>query len=276
VRVPELRLPGIIAALGVIAGLTLGASAVPVPLRVLAAGALAFVLPGTALRLALLPDGALGGAERIAIGLGGSLAAAIVLAFGLQALPSGLTASSWGAGLGALTLIAGLAAWVRMGRPALAHRPAYARDWDPARPAARSWTSVDPLALLMLVAAGVFVVLALAVARAGVALGPTASFTELWLLPADDGAAVRVGVGNHEGVDETYRLTVLLDGQPLGGPADLRLADGHTTDQLVQLPAPDGRARTVEVRLWTAEQATTDPPDRMVRTTLPPEASAAP
>jgi len=68
VRVPELRLPAFIAALGVIAGLTLGASAVPVrcgssrPARWRSCA-------GTALRLALLPDGALGGAERIAIGL---------------------------------------------------------------------------------------------------------------------------------------------------------------------------------------------------------------
>jgi uncharacterized membrane protein len=278
VRVPELRGSLAVALLGAAAGLALATPTVPTPLRALAAGALAFVLPGLALSLALLSRAGLMRSERIAVTVGSSLSSAIVAAFVLHFLPMGLTAGTWATLLGALTIICGLVGWLRADRqpgpvalvPTVDPAPVGARP-AVVRPALVSLTSLATLA-----AAGVLAALALTLARGGVALGPTTAFTELWMLPQEGGAAVRVGVANHEGRAETYRLEVTVDGRPLGGSNMIPLANGGATDQLVVLPKGAKGARTVEARLWLADRPATEPPDRLVRAVVERAAPGTP
>ena len=282
-RAPELRQPLVVAILGLAAGVALATPALPVAVRAIAALALAFVLPGTAITLAFLPRVSLRRSERLAIALGGSMSTAIASAFLLHHLPSGLTATAWAAMLGGITVLGGLAGWLRTLRPPAPVRavPAgavAAGPWvsGPPEVAATRRTLVSPAAVAMLATAGVLVVLSLIIARSGVALGPTASFTELWLLPLDGGTSVRVGVANHEGTAETYRLVITVDGRPLGEPAELPLADGGSTDAIVALPPGGGAPRTVEVRLWRAGQDPARPPDRSVRAVVEQDPAGTP
>jgi len=290
VRAPELRPPLVVAALGLAAGVVLAAPSLPLGLRAAAAIAFAFALPGTAIGLAFLSWVSLRNSERIAIALGGSMSITIGSAFVLHLSPSGITAAAWATILGGITVAGGLAGWLRTRRgPALdvvpGARPGGAMAgttrtgrWVEGPPdvAPGRWTPVAPASVAMLAAAGVLVALSLVIARSGVALGPTASFTELWLLPLDGGTAVRVGVANHEGAAETYRLVISVDGRPLGEPAELPLPDGGSTDAIVPLPFGAGGSRSVEVRLWRAGHDPADPPHRSVRATVRQDPAAVP
>ena len=286
-RSPELRAPLVVAALGLVAAAALATPSLPVPLRAVAAIALAFALPGAALTMGLLPRALLRRSERIALGLGASITTAIGSAFLLHVLPAGLTAGAWAAILGTVTVVGGLLGWLRTARPVAADgvvvsgpvgasSASVAGPWVVGPPGAALRELVSPSAIAMLAAAGVMVVLALAIARAGVALGPTASFSELWMLPMDGGTAVRVGIANHEGVPETYRLELTMDGKPLRDPATVTVASGGATDAIVELPGGVEANRMVEARLWRADQAATDPPDRLVRVEVRMDAGAAP
>jgi uncharacterized membrane protein len=290
-RAPELRPPLIVAALGVAAAAALATPSLPVPLRAIAAVSLAFGLPGAALTLGLLPRVLLRRSERIALALGGSLASAIGLAFVLHALPSGLSAGAWASILGATTVVGSVLGWLRTARPLPAGATATASaatagsaatpaaalgPWVVGPPAAPTRALVSLSSIAMLAAAGVLVALAFMVARSGVALGPTASFTELWMLPMDGGTAVRVGVANHEGVAETYRLELTLDGRPLREPATVTVAAGGSTDAIVELPGGVEATRTVEARLWRSGQAASEEPDRLVRVTVTSDPGSAP
>src|SRR3954454_24445758 len=86
--------------------------------RVLVALPFALVLPGLALTLALFPAGALDGAERLLFSLGLSLAVTALGGLVLHLTPWGLRPASWALLLGAITLAAGVAAFLRRrGRP---------------------------------------------------------------------------------------------------------------------------------------------------------------
>lgn len=291
----EPRPPLLAATLAAAAAAVLATPQLPVPLRALAAILLAFALPGAALTLGLLPRVLLRRSERIALALGGSMASAIGSAFLLHVLPSGLTAGAWAAILGTVTVVGALLGWLRTARPPVAGATTAAAPgaaamaagsatdlsaapgpWVVGPPAAPARELASLSSIAMLAAAGVLVALALTIARSGVALGPTASFTELWMLPMDGRTAVRVGVANHEGVAETYRLELTLDGRPLRDPSTVTVAAGGSTDAIVELPGGVQATRTVEARLWRAGQAADEPPDRLVRVTVTSDPGSAP
>lgn len=270
---PTLRAPLVVALLGVVAGAVLSDPEIPMLLRALAAGGLAFLLPGLGLGYALLPRGVLGAAERLTIALGGSLAVTVVGAFLLHVVPIGLSAMSWGMLLGAVTAGSGLVGWARAPRTAApgagpAGVPVGARVRRGASTASMRAAAVPLPQVAMLLAAGVLVALSLVVARAGVTAQPHQPFTELWMLARDDGAAVRVGVENREDRDVAYRLVLTLDGRALGGPVTITLADGEATEEVIALPVGRAARDSVEARLWRAEQSPDEPPYRSTRISL--------
>lgn len=285
----------LVAVLGILAGTVLALTGAPLALRALGAVALAFVLPGGALLLALMPHARLSRAERVAVMLGGSLVATVGTAFALHVLPPGMSALSWGVALGALTATGGVVGALRALRARAGEAAtmeiatAGAGRGSVAVAAAGGWVAgapvagprlrmVAPVTLVMLATAVVLVALSLVIARSGMALGPTARFTELWLLPLDGRSAVRVGVANHEGDSQVYRLQVTVDGLPVAAESRVTLPDGGATDAIVVLPDRRGKARTrvVEARLWHADQPVDAPPDRLVRAYLAAEPRAAP
>jgi hypothetical protein len=275
-RGPDRRIALLVALGGLTAALALATPALPLLLRAAGAVALAFALPGAACLWAFMPTATLRRSERVAIALGGSMAVVVATAFALHALPSGLTATSWAAALGSITVAGGLVGWLRLTlRPsaaptaATASPPVTAGPWvaGPPPDAMRDRLPA-PTSVAMLVAAGVLVTLALVVARAGVDLGPRTAFTELWMLPIDGGSSIRLGVGNHEGSAQVYQVVVAVDGRRLGGAQRFALPDGAAASTVVGLPSAGPTPRLVEVRLWTDGQSTDDPPHRLVRATV--------
>jgi hypothetical protein len=268
----------LIAAGGAAAAAVLASPSLPGLVRAAGALALAFGLPGAAATAALMPRVRWRASERITLALGGSMTLAIGTAFLLHLSPNGLSAGGWAGLLGAWTVAAGLVGWLCAMRgaspetsaaglqPSSVTEPGPAIDGSPA--VAARLLAVSPWSVAMLLAAGLLVTLSFVIARSGVALGPTASFSELWLLRQDGDRAVRVGVANHEGETRDYRLIVTLDGRRLGDPVELTLPDGGATDQVIKLPSGGGRDRVVQVRLWHADESSVGDPLRTVRATL--------
>jgi uncharacterized membrane protein len=264
---------------GAAAATLLASSTLPVVPRAIGAIALAFALPGAAAVAAFMPRVRWRGSERLTLALSGSMTLSIATAFLLHLSPSGLSASSWAGLLGAWTVAAGLVGWLRAMRgaapepvTAVAEPPGASVPADGGSVGSPALTArvlaVSPWSAALLLASGLLVVLAFIIARSGVAFGPTASFSELWLLPQDGERAVRVGVANHEGQTQDYRLIVALDGRRLGDPVELTLPDGGATDQVITLPSGGGRDRVVQVRLWHADESSVGDPLRTVRATL--------
>jgi hypothetical protein len=257
----------------------LASPTLPVMARAVGALALAFALPGAAATAAFMPRVRWRGSERVALALGGSMTLSIAAAFLLHVSPNGLSAGGWAGLLGAWTVAGGLIGWVRASRgpapdPALTAEDPLATA--PSVPGGSSGSpalvaralAVSPWSAAMLLAAGLLVAVSFVIARSGLAFGPTASFSELWLLAQDGDRAVRVGVANHEGEARDYRLIVTLDGRRLGDPMALSLPDGGASDQVISLPSGSGRDRVVEVRLWHADESSVGDPLRTVRATL--------
>jgi len=158
---------------------------------------LALALPGYALIAAGAPSGALGPAEHLTFSVGGSIAVSVLGGFALNLTPWGLRPDSWALLLGGLTLAACAVALLR--RQAIAPAPAAA--WVRLR-----LRDIGLFGLAALVAAGAFVV-----AIDGAAQLPAQGFTQLWMLPADDG--VRIGVQNLDSQTMRYTVELAVGGQ---------------------------------------------------------------
>ncbi len=190
----DARLALVVAAAGAAAAMALAAPTLPVPVRAVGAGALALALPGAAIVAALMPRVRWRRSERLALALGGSLTVAIAAAFVLHASPTGLTASAWAGLLGGVAVVGGIVGCLRALRaPASGVPPAQlVPDGGAVVSAVDRSAALSPWAAAMLVASGLLVMVALVMARSGVALGPEPRFAELWLLPAEGDRAVRV------------------------------------------------------------------------------------
>lgn len=264
----------IAAAAGVACGAVLAMGGLPVPVTGAAGLLLAMVLPGYALTRALFPGRSLQMPERIVLTLGLDLAVGVVTGFLLHLLPPGLSAGSWGLALGGITVAACAAAWLREDALLEAGQaPATGAGADAGRAGRASPTTtvaatgllagVPPAQLSMLAAAGVLVTLALVVARAGVMAQPRPGFSSLWLQPGE-GDSVRVGVADHEGRPEAYRLVVSLDGRVVARLDDIAMADGVEVIRRVDLPPAGAILRHVAVSLWRAGDAEGAPAYRAV------------
>ncbi|MDZ4721515.1 MAG: DUF1616 domain-containing protein [Roseiflexaceae bacterium] len=158
---------------------------------------LALILPGYVLMAAGSPSGAIGALERLLFSLGASIALSIIGGFLLNLTPWGLRPGSWALLLGSVTLLACGIAFLR--RQTLAP------------------SSIGPrirLRLVDLVLFGCAALItggALVVATTSAASPPADGFTQLWMLPVDDG--VQIGIHNLEAQPMQYRLELAVAGQ---------------------------------------------------------------
>jgi uncharacterized membrane protein len=254
VRLPDRATPLAGTLLSLAAGAALVVGPVPSPWTVVAAAALALWLPGYGVTSALFPGDRLAAAERLAMSLALSFAIAVAAGFALHLSPVGLTSGAWGVVLGIAACAACLVAVCR----------APARSDDRADVWRRRRDAAGSSQLSVYAAAGLVAVLAVMVARTGVGIQPHPGFSELWAVPAADGTAVTVGVANHEGAEQRFRLSVTLDGEAVGDATLLTLADDGAREWDVVLPTSRPVLQLVEVRLWRADAARDAEPYRTV------------
>jgi uncharacterized membrane protein len=155
-------------------------------------------LPGYAASAALLGPRRVGGPDGVLLTLGLSLAIAILTGFTLNAVGASLSRETLAAALVIATLIGVGIAWARS--------PTAIYQATPLGRGAMPRLRLADAAVLG--AAGVLLVVAVALARNGVAQQPTERFSSVWLVPNANATQVRVGVANHEGQRTTYRLVL--------------------------------------------------------------------
>lgn len=157
-------------------------------------------LPGVAATAAIFGPRRVGGPDGVLLSVGLSLAIAILAGFVLNTGGVSLSPETWAAALVIVTFVGVAIAWTRS--PAAIYQ---------ATPLGQgSLPRIRLLDGVLLGAAGVLVVIAVALARNGVIQQATGPFSTVWLVPNDAGSQARVGVANHEGQSTTYRL-VLTD-----------------------------------------------------------------
>lgn len=212
------------------------------PPRVLLALALVLALPGYALVAAAFPARTLGAAERALLTVGLSLSVGVLGGFALNLTPWGLTARSWAALLGAITLVAGAVGLTRRQR-----HPSGAAS-------VVRWrlTLSDGLCFGL---AALVIVLALGEAHTSAARQPSAGFTQLWLLPAGEAEqdAFRLGIKNMQASPTSYRLRVTAGGEALREWLAITLAPGETWETTVALPPSQSDREHVEAFLYRVD-----------------------
>lgn len=212
------------------------------PLRVVVELPLVLVLPGYALMAAAVPRPVLGAVDRLVFALGSSVAVAILAGLVLDFTSWGLRRTSWAVALAGVTVAAAaVAAFVR--RPKSSRR-----DGASATPA--------PGPVLLLCAAALLALAAVGIARSGALRSERASsFTQLWMLPAriHGESALRIGVVNHEGVPETYRVVTRAGSTVLASwPRVVVPSGGRWTRTVVVRARPSVRTR-IETDVYRTE-----------------------
>ena len=188
--------PAMVALVAVAAVLLLGEAAAP--LRLLAAVALVFVLPGQALVRALLPRRRRGLPERVGLVLAASMILTILVGLGASWTPWRISAPPVAIALAAVTVMWSIAALGRA-RPA---RPRRKRT---------SPSNVIPVLLVSLAVAVVGLAVWLDLQAARQALGGT-QLTELWMQPDSGARGVTLGIRNRSQHIQTYDVVVREDG----------------------------------------------------------------
>lgn len=248
--------------------------------RAAAGSILVLVLPGYALASLLFPARELALTERVALIVGLSACVVIVVGFVLGFTGIGLRPIPWAIMLGGGTVVASAAAIIRRGAlramASVESRPARGpgaagrtlepagEDGTPARTdrAAGVRAPGNPRLKGLLIAFAVLLaVTSIALAREGEAQQPRPGFTQLWLLPAEEGggdaAAVRVGIVNREGGDRTYRLGVEAGGAALAAPGEITLADDEAWETTISVPTTERAPLQVRASLALATDPTT-------------------
>lgn len=238
-RRPPLSLPALIgiAVVGVVFTATLFAFGGSV--RAVLAVPLVLILPGYALTMAVLPNPTLGFVEQLTFTLGLSLAVAAVGGVILNLTPWGLQAGTWAAWLGTVTVVAGVIALLRRRvQSASSSRPMIA--------------DLSAHQLLMFGLAICITLGAIGLARYGAERQQSASFTQLWIQPADERGApnVRIGVENMERRPTQYRLELKSDGSVIHEWPSIDLAPGKTWEATAALGVSTG---SVVATLYRAE-----------------------
>lgn len=185
-----------------ILGLTLPPDFVPGRILTLA---LVLLLPGYSLTMAIFPNRSLEVPERLLFGLGLSFVTVIVGGLVLNWTPFGLRTHSWAVLLGGITLGASavalirhrgesiiLSRWLRMGNIGLTFRGGLL------------------LGMALVVLCGAF-----AISIIGAMRQPFPGYTQLWMLPKDQGRlpyTVQLGINDMESRAMNYRLVITIDG----------------------------------------------------------------
>jgi hypothetical protein len=181
--------------------------------------------------------GAASTAEHLAYAVGASLVVGITGGMALNAAgllsPFGWAVWFWLAVVGSSLTAA------RRGGPV----PTPAAATGMAATGVRRW-HVGAVVLSVLVATGAY-----ALAIRDEAAQRQFKYTEFWLLPAEDGGQLRVGLRSGEEKGERFDLDVILDGHPLATFRSVEIAPGESWAR--ELPvAPAAAARRAEARLY--------------------------
>lgn len=202
------------------------------------APAAVLIVPGLALLAApgyvwaeVFFPGRLGGLPRAAVAAGLALAVPVLGGVALRAAGIPLHRAAWAFLLATVTVAGDIVLLVRRraGRAGAPAQPEPARPERAGQAASgqpgRGWQAwpVAGFAAAALIAAG-----AVGLAAAGAAVQPYQGFTQLWLVPGQGTAARDIlGVSNHEGATQRYRLVVRRPGHARA-TWNLVLTDGQT------------------------------------------------
>lgn len=214
---------------------------------------LVLVGPGLAFTTALLPPKQLGTAEHVLATVVTSIALAVIGGLVLDATPWGLQPVSWSVLLGGVTLVASLAALLRLQRLAGTGTSGSRGTGDDGHrrqslPSPRG-LHVPTLRLALPLVALALLGLAIYVARIPAPAERYQGYTTLWLAPDGEQAGTRTGarLGIQSGEFEptSYRLEVRVNGQVAHVWPDLRLEPNQAW--LAQLVLPDAGRAALEV-----------------------------
>ncbi len=187
---------------------------------------LAFFLSGYAILLASFVEGPQPCPRALWFSLALSLAVLALLPLPLNFL-GGLTPATWAI---ALVLVVLVACGVAAGR-----RPA---DWDDDGLAGLRLPKVPPLTALLAVGAVALVAGAIVLAHVPLSNSKVEGFTELSMRPVDEGARVRIGIGNEEQHFTPFRVRAEFPGGRVVR-RELSLEPGQTTSfDLEVMPRP--------------------------------------
>lgn len=187
-----------------------------------------------------------GGADQLALSLGLSLAIDVLVGFTLNVFPIGLQALSWALSLGLLTTIFALLAIFLRRRDIV------------------QVTRVPRLRISMY--DGILFGLAILVATAAIwfaiirPLEPQSSFTQFWMLPANQASkscAVSIGVQNFELTLVTYHVVMAVEGTQASSWSSIVLAPRKEWVRSVLLMPRLARSISIEAQLYRVDKPDT-------------------
>ena len=184
-----------------------------------------------------------GGADQIILSLGLSMAIDVLVGFALNVFPIGLQALSWTLSLGLITTVfALLAAFLRRRDIVTIERVS--------RPRITIYDCIlFGLAILIATAAVWFSIIR--------PLEPQPSFTQFWMLPADQAnksCAVSIGVQNFESDSVTYRVVMMVNGSQAGMWSSIVLAPQEKWSRSVPVKPGAASSLYIEAQLYRADK----------------------
>jgi uncharacterized membrane protein len=208
--------------------------------RLIFALPLVLVLPGYTLTRALFSDNSLNITVRFALSIGLSLALSILGGLVLNGIPRGLDATTWVIWLGGITIIASLVAWIRN----------RAQNSVPLN--LMSSIGVDAHHVLLFGMTVVLVIVAVFYARRGAMQQLTTDFTQLWILPAENGDpnVVLVGITNMESSSVEYHIQVEVQGSLVADWPNIKLEPGKKWETSVLLPPQQSEEEIIKAFLF--------------------------
>lgn len=208
---------------------------------------LVLVGPGLAFTTALLPPKQLGTAEHVLTTIVASIALAAIGGLLLDVTPWGLQPISWSVILAAVTVVASLAALLRLQR--LGSRSGGMRSGGNMQ--------VPTLRLALPIVAMALLALAIYVARMPAPAERYQGYTTLWLAPdgqqAGTQTGARLGIQSGEFEPTSYRLEVRVNGQVANVWPDLRLEPNQVWQAQLALPDAGRTALEIEAFLYRSD-----------------------
>jgi hypothetical protein len=227
----------------IVAAIASGALVLLIPanstVRLVFALPLLLLLPGYALTAALFPRRSIGIPEQVLFSVGLSLSVVVVGGFALHWTPWGLQAGSWAVFLAGVTVGASMLAAVRRRRGLSATT----------RPLNIGFDSRQGLLLAL---AAVVIAVAVGLGRTPMPPQGIQGYTQLWILPADNGNpnAIRLGISSKEFTATGYRLQVEMDSQIVEEWPVIQLAPGEQWETTIVLPGDSSSSGVVEAVLY--------------------------
>lgn len=203
---------------------------------------LVLVLPGYTFTAAVFPRESLGRTERILFSVGLSFTITILGGLALNLTPWGLTRVTWVIWLVSFTLFtSGVALWKEFNRQK--------RGPAPTLPFVLSMREVALIGL-----AEVLVVAAVVIARTPTPPQAVQGYSMLWLLPADQSDAVRVGFSSMEFNTTRYKMELDVNGTVQVSWPSLDLQPGQSYEAIVPLGSDAAIGAEIEAVLYRADQ----------------------